>query len=190
MHRHDQNFPQEALDRLQDFIEKHDAITSDPISHAKLIREVKVECILATEYSPYLEVRANTEATDDPTMPCLTFRAMVIGTLFAGAGSFIDTLFAFRQPPVYVGTTVGQLVACESFYCQLHTESRLTICRSPGQVYGKSVANKAIHSVWQTLYSQPRSFQPQRTHVDHFVSERSISVISHLTLLSGCAMSA
>lgn len=188
MHRHDQNFPQEALDRLQDFIENHDAITSDPISHAKLIREVKVECILATEYSPYLEVRANTEATDDPTMPCLTFRAMVIGTLFAGAGSFIDTLFAFRQPPVYVGTTVGQLVACEFF--SLSPEFRLKIHRSAGQVHGKSVAHKAIYSVWQTLYPQPRSFQPQRTHVDHFVSQRGISVISHLTLSSGCAMSA
>ena len=113
MHRNDQNFPQEALDKLDDFVHGYDVIMSDPASHGKLIREVKIECLLATESSPYLEVRANTESTDDPTMPCLTFRAIFIGTLFAGAGSFIDTLFAFRQPPVYVGVTVGQLLACE-----------------------------------------------------------------------------
>jgi hypothetical protein len=87
-------------------------INADPAAHASLIKEVKLECLLATEFSPYLEVRANTSPTDDPTMPSLTFRSMLIGTFFAGAGSFIDTLFAFRQPPVYVGVTVGQLIAC------------------------------------------------------------------------------
>lgn len=114
MHRHDQNFPQAALDAIDDFIHNQDRIHADPVAHAALIKEVKLECILATEFSPYLEVRANTEATDDPTMPCLTFRSIFIGTLFASAGAFIDTLFAFRQPPVYVGVTVGQLVACRS----------------------------------------------------------------------------
>jgi hypothetical protein len=113
MHRHDQNFPQTALDAIDDFVHNQDAIDADPLAHAKLIREVKIECLLATETSPYLEVRANTEATDDPTLPCFTFRAFVIGTIFAGAGSFIDTLFSFRQPPVYVGVSVGQLLACE-----------------------------------------------------------------------------
>lgn len=114
MHQHDQNFPQEALDAIDDFIQNYETITADPTPYAKLVREVKMECLLATELSPYLEVRANTEMTDDPTMPCLTFRAMVLGTFFAAAGSFIDTLFAFRQPPIYVGVSVGQLLACKS----------------------------------------------------------------------------
>ena len=113
MHRHDQNFPQDALNALEDFTKNHETIMANPEKHAEIIREVKLECILATEYSPYLEVRANTESTDDPTMPCLTFRAMVIGSIFAGAGSFIDSLFAFRQPTVSVGVSVGQLLACE-----------------------------------------------------------------------------
>ena len=111
MHRHDQNFPQRALDALDDYVHNYDTISQDPGRYAQMIREVKIECLLSTENSPYLEVRANTEATDDPTMPCLTFRAMVIGTIFAGAGSFIDSLFAFRQPPITVGATVGQLLA-------------------------------------------------------------------------------
>lgn len=113
MHKNDQNFPQQILDALQEIVTYQDAVLADPAQYGKLIREVKLECILATENSPYLEVRANTEITDDPNMPCMTFRAMVIGTFFAAAGSFIDTLFGFRQPPVYVGTSVGQLIACE-----------------------------------------------------------------------------
>ena len=112
MHQHDQNFPQAALDAIDDYVHNQDRINADPAAHASLIKEVKLECILATEFSPYLEVRANTSPTDDPNMPSLTFRSMLIGTFFAGAGSFIDTLFAFRQPPVYVGVTVGQLLAC------------------------------------------------------------------------------
>jgi hypothetical protein len=109
MHRQDQNFPQAALNALEDFINKYDAISANPEGHAELIS------ILATDYSPYLEVRANTESTDDPSMPCLTFRSMLIGTLLAGAGSFIDTLFSFRQPAISVGPSVGQLVACELY---------------------------------------------------------------------------
>ena len=116
MHKHDQNFPQDALDRLEEFCDKYSPSTPSDVDHldSALVREVKLECLLATENSPYLEVRANTDATDDPTMPSLTFRVWVIGTIFSGVGSFIDTLFSYRQPPVFVGTTVGQLLACES----------------------------------------------------------------------------
>jgi hypothetical protein len=129
MHRHDQNFPQDALNALEDFTKNYATIMENPEKHGEIIREVKLECILATEYSPYLEVRANTENTDDPTMPCLTFRAMVIGTIFAGAGSFIDSLFAFRQPPVSVGVSVGQLLACEWIYDPAETRSNGKIPR-------------------------------------------------------------
>jgi hypothetical protein len=91
------------------FITGYNAILADPAAHAELIREVKVGCILATEYLPYLELRANAKLTDDPTMPCLTCRSMLIGTVFAGAGSFTDTLFAFRQPPVSWGQVWSSL---------------------------------------------------------------------------------
>lgn len=113
MHKNDQNFPQEALDKIEDFVTMYPTISAEPHNHAHLVNEVKMECLLATEMSPYLEVRANTDSDDDPNMPCLTVRVLIIGTLFAAAGSFIDNLFAFRQPPVYVGTSVGQLLACE-----------------------------------------------------------------------------
>ena len=113
VHKNDQNFPQEALNRIEDFVKNHEAIVADPVANSHLIREIKIECILSTEFSPYLEVRANTENTDDPTMASMTFRVILIGTIFSGAGSFIDTLFLLRQPSISVGPNVAQMLACE-----------------------------------------------------------------------------
>ena len=115
MHRYDQNFPRAALDRLEEFTTKPDVL-ANPASYGELIREVKLECILATENSPYIEVRANVDPFDDPTLPVFTLRVWVIGCIFAAGGSFIDTLFGYRNPPISIGTNVGQLVACE-FAC-------------------------------------------------------------------------
>lgn len=95
---------------MAEFIHDTDAMDR-PEKHSELVREMKMEALLATENSPYLEVRANVDPTDDPTMPALTFRVLVIGTCFSAAGSFIDTLFGYRNPAVYVGTNVGQLLA-------------------------------------------------------------------------------
>ncbi|GFZ47046.1 hypothetical protein JCM24511_04272 [Saitozyma sp. JCM 24511] len=78
MHRYDHNFPRAALDRMEEFINNSDVLPN-PDKHAELIREVKLECILSLENSPYLEVRANVHPTDDPTMPRFTFRIWVIG---------------------------------------------------------------------------------------------------------------
>ena len=64
MHRYDQNFPRAALDRLEEFTTKPDVL-ANPASYGELIREVKLECILATENSPYIEVRANVDPFDD-----------------------------------------------------------------------------------------------------------------------------
>ncbi len=112
MHEYDQNFPRAILDRLVEFRSNPD-VMANPVKHADLIREVKMECLLATENSPYVEVRANVDATDDPTLPVFTIRVWIIGVIFSAAGSFIDTLFGYRNPPVYVASNVGQLVSCE-----------------------------------------------------------------------------
>ena len=74
---------------------------------------MKIEAVLSTEYSPYQEIRANVDPTDDPDMPSLTFRVILIGTIFAGIGSFVDTLFLVRQPAISIGPNVAQMVACE-----------------------------------------------------------------------------
>lgn len=54
------------------------------------------------EDSPYPEVRASVSNTDDPEMPCLTFRAvflsLVIGLVFNAANTF----FYLRYPAAYL----------------------------------------------------------------------------------------
>ncbi|KJX98550.1 opt oligopeptide transporter like protein [Zymoseptoria brevis] len=67
--------------------------------------------VLATENSPYAEVRAVADPTDDPNMPCSTLRAWFLGIIFCCFGVFIDTLFAFRYPNISVSANVAQLVA-------------------------------------------------------------------------------
>lgn len=110
MHRYDQNFPGQALDHMNHFLDDAD-VMAHPELYSALVREMKLEAILSTENSPYQEVRANVDPTDDPTMPSLTFRVMVIGTVFAGIGSFVDTLFLVRLPAISIGPNVGQILA-------------------------------------------------------------------------------
>ena len=88
-------------------------VRANPDKHPELVREMKFESLLATENSPYVEVRANVDPKDDTSTPVFTFRVWVIGCVFSAAGCFIDVLFGYRNPPVFVGTNVGQLLACE-----------------------------------------------------------------------------
>lgn len=110
IHENDHNFPATTLERMKEFLDSPDIMNS-PDKHQTLVREMKMEAILSTENSPYLEVRANVDPTDDPEMPSLTFRVLLLGTIFSGAGCFIDTLFLYRNPPVSVGANVAQLIA-------------------------------------------------------------------------------
>jgi hypothetical protein len=115
MHRYDQNFPGHALERIGIFLDDPDVL-QNPGKYPDLVREMKMEAILSTENSPYQEVRANVDPTDDPSIPSLTFRVWVIGIVFSGIGSFVDTLFLVRQPAISIGPNVAQMVACKSSY--------------------------------------------------------------------------
>jgi hypothetical protein len=110
---YDQNFPGTALERMNDFLDNPDVLER-PEKHIELIEEMKMEAILSTENSPYAEVRAVVDPDDDPNMPSLTIRVWIIGCLFSGAGSFIDSFFLMRNPPVYIGANVAQLLSCKS----------------------------------------------------------------------------
>jgi hypothetical protein len=74
---------------------------------------MKLEALLVTENSPYAEVRAVVENTDDVDMPSSTFRVWFIGIIFVFIGSFINQLFTIRQPAIQVTSNVAQLLACE-----------------------------------------------------------------------------
>ena len=62
------------------------------------------------EDSPFPEVRASVSNYDDPDMPCLTFRAMLLGTFFAMAGAALNTYFQIRYPSPFVTPIVIQVI--------------------------------------------------------------------------------
>jgi hypothetical protein len=53
--------------------------------------------------SPYPEVRSAVANTDDPDMPCNTWRAWTIGLIFAVVISGLNQFFFFRYPSVNIG---------------------------------------------------------------------------------------
>ena len=72
-------------------------------------------CITYTDYrrdnSPYPEVRAVVSNTDDPTLPCSTIRAWVIGLIFTAGGSACNQFFSPRQPAISLSVYVAQVLA-------------------------------------------------------------------------------
>ncbi|KAK6906266.1 OPT family small oligopeptide transporter [Kwoniella mangroviensis CBS 8507] len=112
MHEHDQNFPIHILQSIEQFL-GNDDIMKNPHNpeYAELIKEMKLEALMVTENSPYSEVRAVVENTDDVDMPSFTFRVCFIGTLYVIAGAFINQLFEIRQPSIQVSSEVAQLLA-------------------------------------------------------------------------------
>ena len=113
LHKHDQNFPALVLQRIGEFLNNPD-VFENPMKHHELITEMKLEALLVTDNSPYAEVRAVVENTDDPSLPSFTFRTWVIGIFFCGVGAVINQLFSLRQPPITITSEVAQLLACES----------------------------------------------------------------------------
>lgn len=111
MHQHDQNFPHSVLERIEEFLGNPD-IFANPSKHHDIIHEMKLEAILVTENSPYAEVRAVVDNTDDPTMPSFTLRVWLIGVIFSGIGAVVNQLFTLRQPPITITSEVAQLLAC------------------------------------------------------------------------------
>jgi hypothetical protein len=136
IHHDDPNFSGEMLQTMYTFL-ADPSIAENPDKHPDIVQAMKIEAILATENSPYVEVRANVDPTDDPTLPVSTVRAWFIGVVFSIVGSFIDNLFAFRNPGISVGTNVAQLLACKSCFIPAPAWSSVDFRpRSPWQVHG------------------------------------------------------
>ncbi|KAK0649961.1 OPT oligopeptide transporter [Cercophora newfieldiana] len=110
IHERDPNFPHTVLLRIREFLD-NDAIYENPEKHADLIHEMKIEAALITNNSPYSEVRAVVENTDDPSMPCSTVRAWTIGLFFSFFLAFVNQLFSIRLPVISIEANVAQLLA-------------------------------------------------------------------------------
>jgi OPT family small oligopeptide transporter len=72
---------------------------------------MKIEAALITNNSPYAEVRAVVDNTDEPNMPVSTIRSWTIGVLFSVILAFINQLFDIRQPRISIDSNVAQLLA-------------------------------------------------------------------------------
>lgn len=77
----------------------------------ELIQEMKTEAALITGNSPYAEVRAVVDNTDDPTTPSSTIRAWVIGLVFVCILAFVNQMFWIRQPGITIMANVAQLLS-------------------------------------------------------------------------------
>jgi hypothetical protein len=76
IHDSDPNFPVLILRKIEEFLGNED-VFENPEKHSDLIDEMKTEAALITGNSPYAEVRAVVDNTDDPSMPCSTIRSWV-----------------------------------------------------------------------------------------------------------------
>lgn len=71
--------------------------------------QVKVEAGLIAYHSPYDTVRSVTEPYDDPTIPCETLRAYIVGIVWTAIGSVINQFFSERQPSISFPSLVAQV---------------------------------------------------------------------------------
>lgn len=98
-------------DRLTLRLPDNEEIYENPLKHALLIQEIKIEAALITYNSPYAIVRSVVDNHDDPLTPVSTIRAWFIGIIFAGVVAFINGFFDPRQPAIAVRSNVAQLLA-------------------------------------------------------------------------------
>ncbi|KAI8321861.1 oligopeptide transporter [Martensiomyces pterosporus] len=61
--------------------------------------------------SPFEMVRMAVSNKDDPSLPCLTFRAWVMGIIFSAGLAFINQYYWFRENPITLGGYVVQLLS-------------------------------------------------------------------------------
>ncbi|KAI0296744.1 OPT oligopeptide transporter [Multifurca ochricompacta] len=85
--------------------------------------------------SPYPEVRSAVANTDDPTMPASTFRAWVVGLIWAILIPGVNQFFFFRYPSVTVTQIVPQLLTfpvCKAWARYLPDVTFFGISLNPG----------------------------------------------------------
>lgn len=97
-HRWDPNLPDEVIDEVHQALHTTDKNIQADIAHELL------------DNSPYLEVRAAVPNIDEGGHSN-TFRAWIIGLVFATIGSALNMLFSMRQPYIVIPSYIAQVVA-------------------------------------------------------------------------------
>uniref|UniRef100_A0A7N2LQW0 Oligopeptide transporter 1-like n=1 Tax=Quercus lobata TaxID=97700 RepID=A0A7N2LQW0_QUELO len=60
--------------------------------------------------SPIEQVRLTVPITDDPTLPCLTFRTWFLGITSCAVLTFLNQFFGYRQNALYISSVSAQIV--------------------------------------------------------------------------------
>ncbi|KAK2984249.1 hypothetical protein RJ640_010208 [Escallonia rubra] len=60
--------------------------------------------------SPIEQVRLTVSITDDPSLPCLTFRTWILGIISCAVLAFLNQFFGYRQNPLYISSVSAQIV--------------------------------------------------------------------------------
>ncbi|OAA62839.1 oligopeptide transporter protein [Niveomyces insectorum RCEF 264] len=105
-HEYDYNFAQVQRDKFA-------ALLAGP-AEGQSVDEwelaFKVETAVVKFYSPYPEVRAVSTPTDDPSIPCETIRAHLLGYIWAALAQFTNSLFNSRFPAITLTSSVAQIL--------------------------------------------------------------------------------
>lgn len=126
-HELDFNFPHDLLARAKGALDNEDA-DPNPAHTRQLIAEFHYQKHLAVNDSPYPEVRAVVDPTDDPATPVNTVRVWLLGTVFAILGTGIDQFFSLRYPGISIYSYLIQFLA---FPCGLFMAKVLPTARVP-----------------------------------------------------------
>ncbi|KAG0346501.1 hypothetical protein BG005_000705, partial [Podila minutissima] len=92
---------------------KEEAIVDDRFDSEKIDREDVNQPLELQEEddSPIEEVRVTVPNTDDPSIPCNTFRMWFLGLIFTAIISFVNQFFYLRQTKITIGYSVVALVS-------------------------------------------------------------------------------
>ncbi|KAI1314461.1 hypothetical protein EDD11_002163 [Mortierella claussenii] len=89
-------------------VEAHNEKCAD---HVNATNGIPSELAIEEDNSPIEEVRVTVSNTDDPSMPCNTFRMWSLGLLFTAAVSFVNQFFYLRQTQISIGYSVVALIS-------------------------------------------------------------------------------
>ncbi|KAJ5752388.1 OPT oligopeptide transporter [Penicillium odoratum] len=109
-HEMDGNFPQEMLDEAREFLAK-DPKQITALEAQSPLQDIRKQRDILLNDSPYPEVRAVVDPTDDPTVSANTFRAWFTGLLLTIVFTGVNQLFTLRYPSIFLYSYVSQVVA-------------------------------------------------------------------------------
>ncbi|KAK1751536.1 oligopeptide transporter 2 [Echria macrotheca] len=105
-HEYDYNFASAQREKLRALLEG----PAEGESTEEWELKLKTETAVNHFYSPYPEVRSVSEPTDDPSIPCETIRAHLLGYAWAVIAQFTNSLFTSRFPAITLTSAVAQIL--------------------------------------------------------------------------------